>query len=140
MDPLGMIVGLCALGAEATSVWMSRCFCVVLGRTNSTPLACSRAMRASSSLKSTRDALKSESSLTSSDAYASFSLPSDSVSSEMLQMSVSRATSRNAFARVSKSGLFGGVAPGVMTQTPRLTQKRTPRPHTGSSNSTRPRR
>jgi hypothetical protein len=61
MEPRGMIIGRLARGAAATREWMSRCFCVVLGRTNSAPRACRRAMSASSSRRSTCDALKSDS-------------------------------------------------------------------------------
>mmetsp|Transcript_3595 Transcript_3595/g.14512 ORF Transcript_3595/g.14512 Transcript_3595/m.14512 type:complete len:290 (-) Transcript_3595:255-1124(-) len=61
IEPRGMIIGRLARGAAATREWMSRCFCVVLGRTNSEPRACRRAMSASSSRRSTCDALKSDS-------------------------------------------------------------------------------
>ena len=60
-EPRGRIVGRLARGAAATSECMSRCFCVVLGRTNSAPRACRRAMSASSSRRSTSDALKLDS-------------------------------------------------------------------------------
>ena len=60
-EPRGRIVGRLARGAAATSECMSRCFCVILGRTNSAPRACRRAMSASSSRRFTSDALKLDS-------------------------------------------------------------------------------